>query len=192
VAYQKYSTDAIVLRSLERGEADKLVALYTREFGLVWARGSAVRRESSRMRYALQNYTRSSVSFVRGTRGWRIAGATSHEVVDVGNVSGVAAFARIALLVERLVRGEDQNEYLFMTLTDAHHALMREASERHAVIELVCVARILYALGYLSADALGTALFTHTMYAQSHLTEAETKRETLLSSVNKAIAETHL
>ena len=69
---------------------------------------------------------------------------------------------------------------------------MRERVEASATIEIVCVARVLYALGYLSAEALETALFTHTAYASEHLLEAETKRNKLLSSINKAIAETHL
>ena len=52
--YQKYHTEALVLGSREQGEADKVFALYTKDFGLVRARASAVRREYSRMRYGLQ------------------------------------------------------------------------------------------------------------------------------------------
>lgn len=190
--YQKYQTNALVLRSYERGEADRVYALYTYEFGFVWARASAVRRESSRMRYALQNYSLASVSLVRGSGGWRLVGAAAQELLPAENKSGIAAFARISNLLERLVRGEEQNEYLFNTLAEAHSALMREEKEQHAAIELVCVARVLYALGYLSHEALGTALFTHTAYALPDLTEAEAARAKLLSSVNKALSETQL
>jgi recombinational DNA repair protein (RecF pathway) len=49
--YQKYHTEAIVLGSIERGEADRTIALMTRDFGLVRARASAVRSETSKMRY---------------------------------------------------------------------------------------------------------------------------------------------
>ena len=186
--YQKYQTDAIVLRSYERGEADRVYALYTKEFGSLWARASAVRRESSRMRYALQNYALASVSLVRGTAGWRVAGARAITMIGTGG----ATFARIGKLVERLVGGEGQNEYLFLTLADAHAALQREPKELHGAIELLAVARVLYTLGYVSADALGTALFTHTAFTHTELQEAETARGKLLSSVNKALSETHL
>src|SRR5665213_2708544 len=70
--YQKYHTEALVLGSRESGEADKVFALFTRDFGLVRARASSVRSESSKMRYALQKYSRASISLVRGKRGWRI------------------------------------------------------------------------------------------------------------------------
>lgn len=184
--YQKYQTEAIVLRSYERGEADRVFALYTKEFGLVWARASAVRRESSKMRYALQNYALASVSLVRGARGWRAAGAQARAH------STAASFARAAKLIERLVGGEEKNDYLFDTLIEAHAAFLQEPVEKHPTIELLCVARILYALGYVSADALGTALFSHVAYALPDLAEAEATRLKLLASVNKALSETHL
>ena len=75
--YQKYQTEALVLGSRERGEADRVFALYTRDFGLVWARASGVRRENSKMRYALQSYCYIQTGLVRGKRGWRLAGGSA-------------------------------------------------------------------------------------------------------------------
>lgn len=188
--YQKYQTEALVLRSYERGEADRVFALYTREFGLLWARSSAVRRESSRMRYALQSCGHVQVSLVRGTSGWRLAGATAlSEALDP---ESFAVFARIARLVDRLVGGEEQNAYLYQALADARAALARASEDERAAIELLCVARMLYALGYLSADALGTALFAHTAYAPAAIAETDVLRAKLLSSVNRALSETQL
>lgn len=190
--YQKYQTDALVLGSRESGEFDKAYVLYTRDFGLVRARATAVRSEKSKMRYALQNYSRTSLSLVRGRRGWRAAGAIALTTAIGKDTVAVAAFARIAELVTRLVHGEEKNEYLFAALAEAHGAFMKEKCEAVGMIEIVCVARILYALGYISTEALETALFTHTAYTGESLLEAETMKDTLLSSINRAIAETHL
>ena len=187
--YQKYYTEALVLSCREHGEADKVFALYTRDFGLVYARASAVRSESSKMRYALQHYSRAYVALVRGKRGWRLGGASA---VQGMRGEGAATFARIARLVLRLVAGEGENQYVCATLTEAHEALVHNAGEARATIELVCVARTLYGLGYLSAEALDTTLFTHTALASEHVREAELLKEKLLLSVNRAIAETHL
>jgi len=189
--YQKYHTEAIVLGNRERGESDRVFTLYTEEFGLVRARASAVRSEKSRMRYALQNYSRAHVALVRGKQGWRIGGAVSIRGA-IGSEDNIAAFARIARLVMRLVAGEERNQYLFATLQEAHGALMQKPCEAWATIELVCVARALHALGYLSTEAMETTLFTHTAYAQRDIREAETMQEKLLSSINRAIADTHL
>jgi recombinational DNA repair protein (RecF pathway) len=186
--YQKYQTDAIVLRSYERGEADCVFALYTREFGLVWARASAVRRESSRIRYALQSFSRASVSLVRGSRGWRVTGALSQSHIG----RGIAVIGRVTKLLERLVGGEEKNDYLFDTLVETKQALEREPDSLYGAIELVCVARVLYSLGYLSKEAVGSAHFLHTAYSHDALQSAESERAALLSSINRAISESHL
>ena len=160
--YEKYQTEALILGNREMGEADRIVALFTRDFGLVRARASAVRTEHSKMRFAVQDYARADVSLVKGKRGLR------------------------------LVHGEEKNEYLFETLANAHGALMTGTHTSVTAVEVVCVARILYALGYLSSEALESTLFTHTAYGIEHLSEVEAKRAQILSSINKAIAETHL
>lgn len=190
--YQKYQTDALVLGSRENGEADRTITLFTRDFGLVRGRGISLRSEKSKMRYSLQDYSRAHVSLVRGKNGWRLAGASALGGSIGADPKAVSAFARIAELVMRLVAGEEANGYLFEVLREAHGAFMQADCRASATIELVCVARVLYALGYISTEALGTALFTHTAYTDIHLQEAETVRNELLSSINRAISETHL
>lgn len=190
--YQKYHTDALVLGSREMGEADRMLALYTRDFGLVRARGRGIRTAKSKMRYALQNYSLANVSLVLGKQGWRLAGATALGSANGNDIKGKMAFARVATLVSRFVTGEEAHNALFDILREAHSALTQRACEARATIELVCVARVLYALGYISNEALKSALLTHTAYADEHLREAELVRDELLSSINRAITETHL
>ena len=52
--YQKYHTNALVLGSRERGEADRIFVLYTKDFGLVRARASAARAGRARKGHAPQ------------------------------------------------------------------------------------------------------------------------------------------
>src|SRR3989344_6733198 len=185
--YIKYSTDALVLGSWEHGEADRVFMLYTKDFGLVYARATSVREERSRLRYALSHYAHANVSLICGKRGWKLVGASSVRAL-LGEYVNI--FARIARLMTRLVAGEEKNEYLFSTLSSAH-AQFFAPHTRVATIELICVARVLFALGYLSSEALRTALFTHTAYELPHLTEAEHLRESLVISVNQAIIGSH-
>jgi DNA repair protein RecO len=189
--YQKYHTDALVLGSREIGESDKMLALYTRDFGLVRARGRGIRSTNSKMRYALQDYSLADVSLVKGKQGWRLAGATALSCTH-GDIKGRMAFARIANLVSRFVSGEEAHSALFKILCEARSALTQRACEAWATVELVCVARVLYVLGYISNEALKSALLTHTAYEDEHLREAEILRDELLSSINRAITETHL
>jgi recombinational DNA repair protein (RecF pathway) len=194
--YQKYQTEAVVMGSRESGENDRAIALFTREFGLVWAKAIGVRKETSKMRCAVPLYARAQVALVRGKHGWRLAGAISlgappRARTRSAGPSGLSVFARIASLTLKLVGGEEQNVYLYDTLTEAHSSLTY-GCEAGSTIELLCVARVLYALGYLSADALGTSLFAHTAFAEPHMAEATELRDPLLASVNNALSAAHL
>lgn len=188
--YQKYSTDCIVVGSREYGESDRTVALYTRDFGLIWARASAARTDRSKMRYALIHYGMARVSLVRGARGWRVAGAIALQKLG-GTIEQQRVFARAVALLMRLVIGEERDEYVCDTLFEAHRSLSCSADDP-ILVELITVSRILYALGYLSPEAVGTTLFTHTILAEHVFCEARIAQPMLLDSINRALAETHL
>jgi recombinational DNA repair protein (RecF pathway) len=190
--YDRYTTDALVLGSFPRGEGDKTLRLLTRDFGLVYVRGISLRAEKSKLRYATQDYARLFAELVRGKHDWRLVGAVQTGSASAASRVGLLAFARIADLVVRLVAGEDHNEYLFDAVAEAHQALLREQGTDIATVEIVCVARVLYALGYLSTEAYSTTLFSHTAYQAMHLAEAQDLKKPLISSINRALAETHL
>lgn len=189
--YAKYVTDAIVIGNTPQGEADARVTLFTREFGLVRARASAARREQSRMRCAVQSFTIVRASLIRG-KDWRLAGAVACVSLCSGPRESLASFARISRLVTRLIGGEEQNEKLYNLLESAHAALRVADARMCPTIELLCVARMLHTLGYLSSDALGTALATETLFAPEMLVSAESERMAILTSVNRALSETQL
>jgi len=181
--YAKYHTDALVLRREALREDDAMVMLFTADFGLVRARASALRKESSRMRYALQECGRAHVSLVRGARGWRLAGARA----ESAHLSGesLRAFARVLALVERLA-GEEPNDALFECLAESRERFAMSHSRE--IVELISVARVLHALGYLSEEALGHALsFDETAFMR-----VEADRDSFLRAINGALASTHL
>jgi hypothetical protein len=213
--YTKYTTDAIVLAQYNYGEHDKIFTLYTRDFGLIRARAIAVRKMESRQRYALILFTPVSISLVRGVRGWRITGARPIPYLELSR-DGVHTYARITQLVMRLVQGEEPNTYLFEVLRGAREACAVPHALALASTELLCVARILFTLGYLSPQALTAAparnathnvagvparnathnvaggLFTHAQYEKKDLHTVEDTKKDMLSTVNRALEETQL
>lgn len=188
--YQKYTTEAVVLKVYPRGEADQQVACITRDFGVLYARATGARKEKSLMRYALIPGAYTHVSLVRGKRGWRLTGTLPN--VHIEHAASAHAFARIAGLVVRLVHGEGQNDFLFETIKQSVHALMRAREERVPEIELLAVARVLYALGYLSPEAVHKTLFAHTDFTPTVEQEVQESRVKILGAVNSAIAASQL
>jgi recombinational DNA repair protein (RecF pathway) len=189
--YQKYLTPAIVISSRDAGEADRSFALYTERFGLVWARASAVRRSTSKMRMALPLYAGATVSLIKGAAGWRVAGAQATRTPMSIPVERVGGFARIAQLVMRLVHGEEEHQHLYEVLAGAQQCLFEtDLSDRS--IELLCVARVLHSLGYVpTSDAYG-ALLRATDYGIESLHTTHTHADVFASMINRALRETHL
>ncbi len=177
--YAKYHTEAVVVSMDVIGENDAYVTLYTADFGLIRARARALREERSRMRYAVQTGAISYVSLIRGTRGWRLAGARAESSALEGDAA--RAYARVLALVDRL-GGEEANDALFEALSAGRDILAEHPAEWD-LIELLSVARVLRALGFLSDEALGRVPGT-----SESLPLLRTERERYLRLVNDALA----
>lgn len=192
--YEKYSTDTFVLGSRNRGEADRYYTLYTREFGLIRARCSSVRSEKSKMRYALQTFSYSNVSLIRGRAGWRIAGAAAKSplVVDPAiSMTSYAALARISKLLERLLHGEEKSDYLFDSVQAARSAVLTPGVDAES-IELLCVIRILFALGYIAPNSAMQPLFVNSEYTDVMLGTVQAYKVAALGVVNSALSATQM
>ena len=133
--HPKHHTDAIVLAARDVGEASRMLCLFTRELGMVHAHAQGVRLLRSKLRHHLQPLTRAHVSLVRGREVWRVVGAEQSRAITA------PAFPKIALLLRRLVHGEEADPSLFaLVLSDQEETLW--------------VAGILERLGYLDRRAL--------------------------------------
>lgn len=144
MSYQIYTTKGIVLSERPVREADRIYSILTRDFGLVRARALGVRKESSKLRGALEPLVLSSVSLVRGKEHWR---ATSAELIQ--KISFTPELARPLILLEKLVQGEAASPELFDAVESA-----LAAAEQNEESEIRLVANILFHLGYLKKSDL--------------------------------------
>ncbi len=145
-----YHTEAFVLKSVPIGEDSKTLFFYTKELGLIPARAQAIRKLSSKLRYILQDGSRVYVDLVRGKEIWRVTTAVPYAHEPELSTKALMILVRIHSLVVRLCAGEEQNEEVFSVLSRARTLLSGDHSkEEYRTIELLSVARILIALGYL-------------------------------------------
>ena len=152
-----YHTSALILRSRQKGEANKMIVLYTKELGLVHAATQGIRLLRSKLRFALQDFSIARVDLVRGKDVWRITSATPGTHIAIGETDRdlITRYARVFRLLEKLCAGEESNPELFDDLMVFIDALKQaEFSARHD-IELHIVFRMLFNLGYIApTDAL--------------------------------------
>ncbi len=181
-----HHTEAFVIGSIPKGEDSKVLILYTRDLGLVYAHAQGIRKLSSKLRFTLADFSRANVDLVRGKEVWRVTTATSISTFTLvlGTIESEKIIARVFSLVRRLVTGEEPNEEIFKTLTRLFElfSLPNTEKEEYRRIELLTVARLLIALGYLSRETLTT---------DDTLLDVK-EQHRLIRDINQALSQSHL
>jgi recombinational DNA repair protein (RecF pathway) len=101
MAIEKYTTPCIVLDSYDSGEHDKMLVLFTRDFGVVSAKATSIRKLESKMRGHLLPRKTCLVTLVKGKEVWRVVGVDSSEVLPQLGTDAT-------ILLRRFIRGESQ------------------------------------------------------------------------------------
>lgn len=167
MSYQTYTTEAIVCGSFANNTADKSFLLFTKTAGMLYASARSVREERSRQRYALQDFTRITVSLIKGKTGWRIG-----SVDTFGNLFGTAltrtargSVVRLLKLLRRFLQGEDPHPALYEEMVLAFWYLAQSDVPCRNTVEEIIQARVLYELGYMSETTPLQSILTNPLLA---------------------------
>ena len=147
MALEKYTTEAIVIHMFESGESDILLKLYTREFGMILAKASSLRR-SVKMRPHIQVGREVFVTLVKGKEIYRLAGVVERVK---NNESNRQVSAAVVASLSKYIQGEQKNAKLYDRMVSYIHIGDSEAR----AIRLAIHADILIMLGYLNIEDLG-------------------------------------
>lgn len=146
MAIEKYPTKCLVIESFDSGEHDRVYKLFTREFGLVLARATSIRKLESKLRAHVLPRTESLVTLVQGKEQWRLVGAEEQKQAK--------AFTHdVVSLIKRFVRGEGTHKALydrlvrFLEVSDTY-------DEQKSRLLLYYI--LLVELGYADAKVIGT------------------------------------
>jgi len=182
MAYQTYTTEALVCGSYDRLTADRTYLLFTETAGMVFATARSAREERSKQRFALQDFAHVRVSLVKGKSGWRI-GSVEPLINYYSSAPSRAARGTVVSTVQllrRLLVGEDAHPEIFAD-TKAILAASSSADEATLPVSLeTYTLRTLAHLGYVPHDAAYTdALATDGAWL--------TRREPLPAAAAQAI-----
>lgn len=190
-----YHTNGFILNSHNKGEANKMLTVYTREMGLVRAMVQGIRLHKSKLRFSLQDFSYASIDFVRGKDIWRITSAKNISTFPFARASNksLLIIARVSKLLERLCDGEESNEKIFDDFIQVLYFIddMNIDDSSREALELHLVLRIMHSLGYIGdsgilADYLGGEI-------DIHKTEILLKeKKSIISHINKALNESQL
>lgn len=196
MSYHIYTTTGIVLTERPAREADRIYTIFTRDFGLVRASATGVRKDLSKLRGHLEPFSFSSISLVRGREYWRL---TSAELIDnlktrfVGNPDLFLAFARNLSLLEKLVAGEEKNIKLFDDITGIIGLAGQEnlTSRVPESVEILMATRILFNLGYLSEGNASGGIIAGPVTEET-LALVFQEKKSLIKAINHGIQSSQL
>lgn len=150
-----YQTPALILKTKNTRESNKLVYLYTKKFGLIYANMQSLREMKSKMRYHLHPYSLVDVDLVSGRSIWRITGI--HEKESAFNLVKTPWYRLVSLISDTLVRlctGEEENELLWRDIILFFENLNVKNEKFMEEYEIIMMVRVLHALGYWNSDDL--------------------------------------
>jgi DNA repair protein RecO len=192
MAYPIYTTPGFILGSYKSGEADRLLQIFTRDLGVVFAKATGIRKLKSKLRGHVQDYNVGLFSMVHGKSGWKLTSGDVYESGEYRNLSlrQNEVLARVASLLRRLYVGEEPNEKLFEDVVSffSHELFLKE--EKLGVFELVVGTHILDHLGY-----IGDNTPAGTVADMGHEIDVEfvlKNKKAIISEINNALAESQL
>jgi DNA repair protein RecO (recombination protein O) len=192
--HKLYVSEGIVLSKRGVGEANTIVSVLTREYGLLRASARSARVEKSKLRYGLETLTQGRFTFVQGALQWRLVGA---EHVSNELISHTAArrqdAGRIVKLLLRLIRGEEVLPALYSSVQEGL-ALLARTEEKTAAesIEALLVLRILAHLGYLPDISELRPFVENDFFSVEMAHEAQRSRALLIRAINESLSATGL
>jgi recombinational DNA repair protein (RecF pathway) len=185
-----YQTSAIILKTKNMRESNKLLVLYTEKFGLVYCVTQSVRELKSKMRYHTNRYSLVTVDLVQGRDIWRMTGI--HENVSSLGFAGTLWYellSNFTQLINRLCSGEESSHEIWQNieyLYKNHHDINES---NHVYYEIIFTIRLLQNLGYWDGKEDFLQGFD---YRQDCFDSIENNKIHLIGRINQRIHDTQL
>ncbi|MCI5108887.1 MAG: DNA repair protein RecO [Candidatus Pacebacteria bacterium] len=197
MAYHTYKTEGIVLSIKESGEASSYITVFTKELGLIKANVQGTRLLKSKLKYAIQKYNVSKMSFVYGKSNWKLTGAVPlyniyYELKDSKQKLEIVANTFSLLL--KLLAGEDKNEELFNLISGGIDFIKTNnlSKEEISYFEFLFVLRILSNLGYISTSNKLESLAFGSGWNSEIVKELSEYKKEAVEAINRALLESQL
>lgn len=190
-----YHTKAFVLSSYEKGEANKILVLFTRELGLIRALATGIRLNKSKLRFSFQDFSFVDIDLVKGKEIWR---TTTGKIIDSFPVlrtrkESFVLVSKVSRLIERFCGSEEPQKELFdETIKFLEYLNSDNVDEKRAfAAELLLVLRIMKDLGYVENLEIFSSFLNSPI--NDDLVERLLKnKKIIISHINKALVESQL
>ncbi len=188
-----YNTEAFVVSSRNSGEADRTFKLFTKDFGVISAKATGIRKVSSRLRFFVQDFKYIDASIVKGKNYWRLVSARPiHELNSRKSLTTSSRIRSLQLVGKLAPEGEPLTE-LFdelvsaYTFTSTNHPKKEDLESIEALIAL----KILHSLGYWG-DRQRENDLVKSPFNENVVAQVKLSKKTIIKELNNSLRATQL
>lgn len=144
-----YKTTGIIIKKRDLSEADRLLTIYTKDFGKILVKAKAVKKSQAKLKGHLELFLHSDLIFAEGKSLDIVIGAeTIDNFFTVHHcLSALAGAYCLAELADRLIAGPEPDENIWRLILFSFQAINNENENVELVIKNFS-AKILEFLGY--------------------------------------------
>lgn len=120
-----YRTEGIIIKKEDRGEADQLFLIYTKDFGRLEILGKAIRKISSKLRAGIDVFYLSEVEFIQGKVQKTLTDATLIKRFDnlKKDLNKLKAAQEISAILDYLLRGQEPDIKVWQLINETLNGL---------------------------------------------------------------------
>jgi DNA repair protein RecO (recombination protein O) len=121
----KYRTQGLIFKKEERGEADQLFKVFTKDFGKLEVLGKAIRKISSKLRSGIEIFYLSEIEFIQGKIYKTLTDAFLIEKFQNlrKDLERLDIAYKISEVLDNLVKGQEPDENLWNLLNETFQKL---------------------------------------------------------------------
>lgn len=151
-----YQTEGIILNSFDQGEADKVISVYTKEFGMIRLFARGTRRSSSKLNKFLNIFSYNRFGFVSGKDSWHLIDVEDLDHLDLikEEAEKLSVLGNISKFLSRFHHGEERDQEIFNHLLSSIHFLQTAPNDILKDFENLFYYKSLAILGYLDDTSL--------------------------------------
>lgn len=158
-----HKTEGIIIRRFNAGELDKMLVVYTKEYGKILVKAKSLRKKEAKLKETLELFSHVHLTLAYGKNIDAVAGATiiSNFPNLRADLSSVAAAYYLSELLDKMIVGPERDEQIWDLISKSfyfleeksHHFLEEKRREGQVIKKLVekFEERLLVFLGHLPA-----------------------------------------
>lgn len=196
MSYTHIEVKCFVIDYIDVGESSRSYLLLCENLGPIWAKATSVRKQQSKLRYHLQQYSNIKITLIEGREYFRIVGVSDFEdaiIFDNLSPEKKELVVRIFQLLRRLLVGEERSSLIYDFVTKSLSYLVENNnldSEILFAFEIAVVSNVLMILGYV--DKKEFEIGVESTINEEYLREVSLRRKEILVQVNNALKSSHL